>query len=312
MTLQPLNSGLVAEWRSLRLLYELYTALAHEFVIDISPCHELEGSEGDASQQMVEMACQWVLEVDERIPVYQLRQFLQSSSLTNQASLAALLHFHLRKAARSAVDRDKVDFLLVQFFSQCVPSRLSDSELSTEYVASVLEPVLMKAGSAAPETLQTLEDLLQEAESCGSLQDLLASGILEKGRALKASSQVDYFTPAAMVAFTRFNFRMRRLFFRLMHQDLNAILDGLRELEARGVERLDGRAAEFSADEPVARLRMICQSWKVMFQAEYSSGQPLRTLVDLRMVVDAALQRHTGEGNWRSQAASAGPSSGKA
>ena len=37
------------------------------------------------------------------------------------------------------------------------------------------------------------------------------------------------------------------------------------------------------------RLRMICQSWKVMFQAEYSSGQPLRMLVDLRASVEAAL-----------------------
>jgi hypothetical protein len=36
---------------------------------------------------------------------------------------------------------------------------------------------------------------------------------------------------------------------------------------------------------------MICQSWKVMFHAEYSSGSPLRMLVDLRNVVDAALSR---------------------
>jgi hypothetical protein len=36
---------------------------------------------------------------------------------------------------------------------------------------------------------------------------------------------------------------------------------------------------------------MICQSWKVMFQAEYSSGQPLRMLVDLRAAIDDALGR---------------------
>ena len=78
-----------------------------------------------------------------------------------------------------------------------------------------------------------------------------------------------------------------------MHQDLNTILDGLRELEARGVDTLDCRSAQFSADEPVSRLRMICQSWKVMFHAEYSSGSPLRMLVDLRNVVDAALSRTT-------------------
>jgi hypothetical protein len=36
---------------------------------------------------------------------------------------------------------------------------------------------------------------------------------------------------------------------------------------------------------------MICQSWKVLFQAEYSSGQPLRMLVDLRASVEEALGR---------------------
>jgi hypothetical protein len=120
---------------------------------------------------------------------------------------------------------------------------------------------------------------------------LLTSGILEKGRKLKVSAGDDYFEAIAMVAFTRLSFLMRRVFFRLMHQDLNTILDGLRELEARGVSTLDCRSAQFSADEPVSRLRMICQSWKVMFHAEYSSGSPLRMLVDLRNVVDAALAR---------------------
>ena len=54
---------------------------------------------------------------------------------------------------------------------------------------------------------------------------------------------------------------------------------------------IDCRRAQFSAEEPVSRLRMICQSWRVMFHAEYSSGQPLRMLVDLRAAVEAALAR---------------------
>lgn len=43
------------------------------------------------------------------------------------------------------------------------------------------------------------------------------------------------------------------------------------------------------------RLRMICQSWKVMFQAEYSSGSPLRMLVDLRASIETALGRGKSE-----------------
>src|SRR2546425_11050635 len=116
--------------------------------------------------------------------------------------------------------------------------------------------------------------------------------------------------PAAIVAFTRYSFLMRRVFFRLMLQDLNAILDGLRELELCGVSTLDCRPAQFSADEPIVRLRMICQSWKVMFHAEYSSGQPLRMLVDLRTAVETALVHNArlgGSQNASAAGAGAGP-----
>ena len=158
-------------------------------------------------------------------------------------------------------------------------------------MAQVLEPIFSTGDFSAPDWLAPLDEYLRAANDCHSLNDLLTAGILEKGRKLKASSGEKYFVPGAMVAFTRFSFLMRRVFFRLMHQDLNSILDGLRELEVRGVSTLDCRRAQFSVDEPVARLRMICQSWKVMFHAEYSSGQPLRMLVDLRAVIKAALAR---------------------
>jgi len=305
------DNGLAAQWKALLQLHGLYTALAREFVLELPPCHELEDGEGESapSQQTVEMACQWVVEVDEQVSVHQLRQFLQSSRSASQENLEALLRHYLRKAGRGAADRDKIDFLLVQFFSQHVPSQLTEAETTPDYVAQILQPVLETADSTVPPALQELDEVVLAAERCGSLNDLLSSGTLEKGRVLKASPQVDYFTPAAMIAFTRFNFRMRKLFFRLMHQDLNAILEGLRELEACGVEQLDCRAADFSAHESVARLRMICQSWKAMFLAEYSSGQPLRTLVDLRAVVDTARQRKAGENpaGVRTHAATAGP-----
>ena len=141
-----------------------------------------------------------------------------------------------------------------------------------------------------PEWLSSLDSIMQSAARCRRLSELLHSGALEQGRKLKTQSEARYFEPAAMVAFARFSFMIRRIFFRLMHDDLNAIQDGLRELERRGIRTIDCRRAQFSAEEPIGRLRMICQSWKVMFHAEYSSGQPLRMLVDLRAAVDDALQ----------------------
>jgi hypothetical protein len=138
------------------------------------------------------------------------------------------------------------------------------------------------------------------------LSELLEGGILDQGRKLKVGAAQNYFLPAAMVAFARFSFLMRRVFFRLMHDDLNAILDGLRDLEHRGLETVDCRRAQFSRQEPIVRLRMICQSWKVMFHAEYSSGQPLKMLVDLRAAVEEALSSSGGTGKpARAQAAAA-------
>jgi hypothetical protein len=203
-----------------------------------------------------------------------------------------LLIHHLRRAEHSDSDRDKIDFLLVQFFSHCAPSRLEDADVDVAYVAQTLETVLGPVDQQVPEWLNPLDEILQTANGCRNLNQLLTSRILEKGRKLKTSCGQKYFQPPAMVAFTRFSFLMRRIFFRLMHQDLNAILDGLRELENRSVETLDCRRAQFSAEEPIARLRMICHSWKVMFHAEYSSGQPVSMLVDLRAVVEAALAKN--------------------
>jgi hypothetical protein len=307
----PEADELAAEWRDFRLLYPLYSALGREFVIDLPPCNDLEAGVETPTTESVEQARQWFLDMDQRIQVHQLRQFLQTTTLTSEDGLRAMLQHYLNKLQRSSSDRDKIDFLLVQFFSHCAPSRLEDEDVEVGYVAQVLEPIFNTGDFSAPEWLAPLDEYLRTANDCRSLNDLLTAGILEKGRKLKASSGEKYFVPGAMVAFTRFSFLMRRVFFRLMHQDLNSILDGLRELEVRGVSTLDCRRAQFSVEEPVARLRMICQSWKVMFHAEYSSGQPLRMLVDLRAVINAALARTPKSGSGkpaspRTKAASAG------
>ncbi len=267
-----------------------YAALVREFVIDVPASPIKDGEAFVASPQSVEHAAAWFQLVDAQIQVHQLRQFLQTSPLADEAMLRHLLLHHLHKTAKSASDRDKTDFLLVQYFSLCAPSGLEDADLDLDYVAQVLEPVLGPQEPKMPEWLSSLDTILQSAARCRRLSELLHSGTIEQGRNLKSQNAARYFEPSAMVAFARFSFMVRRIFFRLMQDDLNTILDGLRELERRGVKTIDCRRAQFSAEEPTVRLRMICQSWKVMFHAEYSSGQPLRMLVDLRAAVDDALQ----------------------
>jgi hypothetical protein len=278
---------LSTEWREARQLHPLYAALARECVIDLPACPDLDAGTEAPPADSIELARQWLLDVDEKIQVHQLRQFLQTTTLASDEVLGILLKHYLHKVVRNDSDRDKIDFLLVQYFSHCAPSRLEDTDV--QYVAQVLEPAIGTIDSRVPDWLKPLDDVIERANACQTLNELFTSRLLEEGRKLKTSSGDKYFQPAAMVAFTRFSFLMRRVFFRLMHQDLNATLDGLRELELKGVTTLDCRKAQFSAEEPISRLRMICQSWKVMFHAEYSSGQPLCILVDLRTAVDAAL-----------------------
>jgi hypothetical protein len=242
-------------------------------------------------RETVEHAQQWLRQMDDRIQVHQLRQFLQTSSLVDREGLVVMLRHFLAQVAHTDSARDKIDFLLVQYFSQGAPTELDDNGADIAYVAEGLEPVLGKVELKAPVWLNTLDRVLDAARRCRSLDELLHGGVLEQGRKAKAQAGDLFYLPVALVAFTRFGYLMRRVFFRLMLTDLNNILDGLTELAENGVETIDCRRAQFSAQEPIVRLRMICQSWKVMFQAEYSSGQPLRMLVDLRASVDAALGR---------------------
>ena len=268
--------------------------MATEFVLEAPLCPELEQGLEVPSAEWDSAAESWFSEMDRRIQIHHLRQFAQNSAHMNEDALRDFIAHHLNKIARTTQDRDKLDFLLVQFFSQVSSLGSSDPDPSLEFVAKGLEPVLADFKITAPEFVSHIDDLLREALNMQSLKAMFTARIIERGREIKAACGDNFFDPIALAAFTRFGFLTRRRFFRLMHDDLNRIFDGLRELESRGVATLDCRKAQFAADEPVTRLRLICQSWRVMFHAEYSSGQPLALLVDLRTAVEAALAQSSG------------------
>src|SRR4051812_12932941 len=298
---------LATHWSFARKLYPIYFELAREFAIDVKPCSELEAGVETPGKETVEQANHWLEHMDGAIQVHQLRQFLQTSSLVNQDGLVTLLQHFLARPTKTDAIRDKIDFLLVQYFSQIAPAGLNDATVDLAYVANAMEAVLCHVELKPPVWLTALDGVLDAARKCKSLDELLHGGVLEQGRKAKALAGELFYLPVALAAFTRFGYLMRRAFFRLMLGDLNLILDGLTELEDKGVLTLDCRRAQFSAQEPIIRLRMICQSWKVMFQAEYSSGSPLRMLVDLRASVEHALGRgKTSETDTKTKLGAAG------
>ncbi len=273
----------------MRLLRLLYVRLAREFALKAPACEELDSAIDTPSKEEMSAGRQWFHEMDGLIQVHQLRQFLQTTTGVNEETLVVMARHYIGKPVHNESDRDKVDFLLVQLLTQTSPPKIEGNEVTLAFVSAGLEHALGKVTANSPDWLKSLEDLINKARVCHSLNELFSSGVLESGRKVKTDSGERYFLPAPLIAFTRFNFLLRRAFFSLMHADINTILDGLRELESRGVVTIDGTAAQFSAEESIGQVRMICQSWKVMFQAEYSSGQPMRVLADLRTIVEAAL-----------------------
>lgn len=282
----PKNSAAI--WTMWQRLYPLYGAIAREWVIEWHPCPELEQPLEIPPQAVLLEAGKWFGQMDRRIEVQHLRQFAQTSPLMAENALKDFLEHYLDKQPASA-DRDKVDFLVVQLFSEKAPPQTA-ADLSLAAVAKILEPVLGPHEGSSPAFLAPLDDLIQEAARTKTLKELFTSRLIERGREVKARCGDRFFEPLSLAAFARFGFLIRRSFFRLMRRDCDAILDGLLELEANQVTTLDCRKAQFAADEPTARVRMLCQSWRVMFQAEYSSGQPLCLLVDLRTAVETALE----------------------
>src|SRR5437762_9675758 len=91
--------------------------------------------------------------------VHQLRHLLQMTTLNaSEAGLRALIQRHLRKTTKSNYDRDKIDFLLVQYFALCAPAKIYHKQIALADVAQVIQPVL---GDVEPDPLAWCAPLKQ-------------------------------------------------------------------------------------------------------------------------------------------------------
>src|SRR5213595_880342 len=86
-----------AAWQSMCHLHSAYSALAREFAIEAQPCPELESVSGVPSAEAITRTEQWLADMDQRVQIHQLRQFVQISAQADEAFLHALLLCHLKK-----------------------------------------------------------------------------------------------------------------------------------------------------------------------------------------------------------------------
>jgi hypothetical protein len=216
----------------------------------------------------------------------------------SESGLRCLIQRHLRKAKKSNIDRDKIDFLLVQYFALCAPAKIYHKQIEAADVAQVMQPVLGDVDPAPLAWCAPLEQMIESLRGFRSLREILKTNFIVQGRKVKETAGGMFYDPAALVAFIRFNFLLRRTLIELMHADLIAIRAGLAQLQSAGARIIDCHHFGLSGTEAIAKICGIASEWKQPFQKEYterSVSQAFDNLLGLRTDVEQALEKALGK-----------------
>jgi len=260
------------QWKEALLVYPLYAALAAQFELPPSPYPADEEPPARPTKPLFDRHVEWMKAIDSKVLAYQIRQIPPETLNASEETLRAFILRQLRKPDKTTVDRDKIDLLLVQYFALCAPEDLYRKPISLEDVAEVLSPVLPEADATPLEWCAPLDVILDKLSHCHSLRDLLEGGLMEQGRMLKDQAGCMFYDPAALVAFCRFNFVLRRTFIHLLHADLAAVKEAVEALDAKRIKTVDCRRAGFSAAETIPQLRHFCENWRQPFQKDYTQS----------------------------------------
>ena len=279
--------------RHAQIVYPIYMELSTRFHLGLPLCGELESS---PAQQQDEGALlqveRWFRQADRHVEVHHLRELLSQITLAGDA-LHALIAWHLDKEPKDKSDRDKIDFLLVQYLAECLPINVPTQKLSFEQAADLLRPVLGE--TIGPKQLPALEDCIRDLERCLTLGDFTEYSILERGQALKAIAQKGPFDPTKLVAFTHFSVLLRLSSIRALQEDLRALEEDLKELEKMDVTEVIGISAVPLEKQSIGQVRKLCDKWKQYFPGKYTQNQWFTDVIRLRSAVKQALQRSRSE-----------------
>jgi hypothetical protein len=288
-----------AQWEEARSVFPIYLALAKHLQIEIPfPQNQrvLQEKPEDAFSKQVQA---WLDSMDAQVQAHQLRQLLQTTTLNaSESGLRALIMRHLRKPSKSNPDRDKIDFLLVQYFALCAPAKIYHKQIELTDVAQVMKPVLGDVDCTPMSWCEPLEKMIVALRGFKSLRDILKTNFIEQGRRVKEGAGGMFYDPAAMIAFVRFNFLLRRTLIELMHADLIYIRSGINQLEASGAKTVSCQVFGLTSSEPINKIRQIADEWKQPFQKEYnerSVNQAFEKLLALRADVENTAEKVLGK-----------------
>jgi hypothetical protein len=288
-----------AQWDEMRSVFPIYLALAKHQQMDIPFPQSKRVLPETADLEFFSQAQSWLDAMDRQVMVHQLRHLLQMTTLNaSESGLRALIMRHLRKPSKSNVDRDKIDFLLVQYFALCAPAKTYHKQIELPDVAQVMKPVLGEVDTTPLEWCEPLEKVISSLRLFKSVRDILKTNFIEQGRKVKESAGAMFYDPSAMLAFVRFNFLLRRTLIELMHADLIFVRSGLNHLESSGVKSIACPAFGLSGNESIEKVREVADEWKQPFQKEYTErtvNQAFDRLLALRSDVQNALDKLAGK-----------------
>jgi hypothetical protein len=288
-----------AQWVENRSVFPIYLALAKHLQIEIPFPPNKRVLPEKAELELFTQVHTWLDSMDQRVLVHQLRHLLQMTTLNaSESGLRALIMRHLKKPSKNITDRDKIDFLLVQYFALCAPAKTYHKQIELADVAHVMKPVLGEVDTAPLPWCEPLEKMIDSLRTFKSLRDILKTNFIDQGRRVKETAGGMFYDPSAMLAFVRFNFLLRRTLIELMHADLIFIRSGLTHLESAGARTVDCQSFGLTAAEPVARVRQLADEWKQPFQKEYterSVNQAFDKLLSLRADVERTMEKVLGK-----------------
>jgi hypothetical protein len=288
-----------AQWDETRSVFPIYLALAKHLQFEIPFPQNKRVLPEKTELEFFTQVHTWLDSMDQQVMVHQLRHLLQMTTLiASESGMRAIIMRHLRKSAKTNADRDKIDFLLVQYFALCAPAKIYHKNIELADVAQVMKPVLGEADSTALPWCEPLEKMIQTLRTFRSLREILKTNYIEQGRRVKEGAGGMFYDASALLAFVRFNFMLRRTLIELMHADLIYIRSGINHLENAGLRTLDCSTFGMSASESIAKIRQIADEWKQPFQKEYterSVSQAFEKLLALRADVERTVERVIGK-----------------
>lgn len=287
------------QWEENRSVFPIYIALAKHLQIEIPFPQNKRILPEKADLELFTQVHTWLNAMDQQVMVHQLRHLLQMTTLNaSESGLRALIMRHLKKPGKTLTDRDKIDFLLVQYFALCAPPKIFHKQIELTDVALVMKPVFGELSTEPLSWCEPLEKMIAALRAFKSLRDILKTNFIEQGRKVKESAGNMFYDPTALLAFVRFNFLLRRTLIELMHADLIYIRSGINHLESAGTKTIDCQAFGLTAAEPVARVRQFADDWKQPFQKEYterSVSQAFDKLLSLRADIERTTENVLGK-----------------